>query len=144
GVRIDVNDVADRQGCQVFDRVQDLWGGRCGSRIYQHDAIGADLGADVSAPPGDHVEVLADLYNLEIRIPGADGDRAHDCDGDHGRQGCEYSFVHENRAVHENPVRENPLHCIAPCPFTSWRHFLLASSQETAAADSESNGIVTQ
>ena len=50
-----------------------------GARVHQHHAIRADLHTDVSAGPGDHVEVRPNPHDVKlaaVRFGGVAGDRA--------------------------------------------------------------------
>src|SRR4029077_7993788 len=65
---------------QLLERGQDPFGSGGRSGIDQHDAIRANLDADVSTRAGDHVEVLAHLDDVEPAV------LRHSTSGQHAAQ----------------------------------------------------------
>ncbi len=66
GIRICVDHFSNRERGQFLKGRQNLVGFRFGAGVHQHDAIAADLHADVSARAGNHVKVRPNPDHVKV------------------------------------------------------------------------------
>src|SRR4030095_9668152 len=127
GIGTGVDDVANRLGCDPFDRGDDRGSVCSRSRVHDHDAVFPHLDADIPSGTGDHEEVGPDVHDLETA-----GARGHGAWGLSRRR----NFGPDSRTAIDEAERSAHGYCAGELkttnPFSSWeRHGSPAGKRST-------------